>query len=128
MFATITDLEDRLGRTVPDIGQAEALLRYASQLVRGYARRHGIDLGTAEEPRDGVVEVVVEMVYRAISNPQGVTQDTAGPFSVSFGSDAAQRIYLSKSDKVILGGGVGAFTVNPADTDEAWLGPTPVGW
>lgn len=90
----------------PDLGQAGALLAYASAVIRGYTGRTYLDDdGALVDPLpDGIAEVCVEMVFRAITNPAGVTQDTAGPFTVSFGSDAAQRIYLTASDKTILGG------------------------
>src|SRR5690554_5502218 len=105
-LATIEDLETRLGSTVSDEPQALALLRYASSLVRSYTGCTYIDEdgGLIDPLPDGVVEVTVEMVFRAVTNPAGVTQDTAGPFTVSFGSDAAQRIYLTAADRTILGG------------------------
>jgi hypothetical protein len=117
-LATIEDLETRLGQSVSDAGQAQALLDYASALIRGYCGELWVDEDDAlTDLPDGVAQVCVEMVYRAVTNPGGVTQDTAGPFSVSFGSDAAQRIYLTKSDKIILGRRGRAFTVDPTPED-----------
>jgi hypothetical protein len=98
-------LEQRLGATLDptEAAQADSLLGYASALVRAYTRATWMVDGLLVDAPDGVSQVVVEMVYRAVSNPQGVTQDTTGPFSVSFGPQAAQRIYLSAGDKTILG-------------------------
>lgn len=114
-LATVDDLERRLDQTITARDQAEALLEYASALIRGYTGRTYVDDdGDLVDPLpDGVTQVCVEMVFRAITNPAGVTQDTAGPFSVSFGSDAAQRIYLSRSDKAALGYRARAFTIDP---------------
>lgn len=126
-LATVDDLERRLGQAIPDRDQAEALLERASSKIRAYVRRTWVDPDTGL--LDGVPEhpdvrgIAVEMVYRAITNPAGVTQDTAGPFSVSFGSDAAQRIYLQRSEKDELapirrGGGLGTIptTRGPIET------------
>lgn len=114
-LATLDDLEVRLGQPVADPGQAQALLDYASALIRGYAKRTWVDGDDAlTDVPDGVPQVCVEMVFRAVTNPSGATQDTTGPFSVSFGPDAAQRIYLSRSDKAILRpGSQQAFTIDP---------------
>lgn len=113
-LATVGDLQDRLGESITDTAQADALLDYASALVRAYTGRTYVDDdGNLVDPLpDGVVQVTVEMVFRAVTNPSGVTQDTAGPFTVSFGADAAQRIYLTKADKTILGGTNQAFTID----------------
>ena len=119
-LATVFDLERRLGSTVDDAAQAQALLDYASALIRSEAGRLFVDVhGELTDLPDGVPEVCVEMVYRAVTNPGGVTQDTTGPFSVSFGSDAAQRIYMTKGDRRILGGRGRAFTVDPTPADAA---------
>lgn len=124
-LATVDDLERRLGQPISDRDQAEALLEYASALIRGYTGRTYVDDdGDLVDPLpDGVTQVCVEMVFRAITNPSGVTQDTAGPFSVSFGSEAAQRVYLQSSEKDELApirrrGGLGVIstTRGPLET------------
>jgi hypothetical protein len=99
-LATVEALEERLDRelTEGEATQAEALIKYASALVRAYT---GCAWADGNAP-DGVAEVVIEMVFRSISNPLGATQDTAGPFSVSFGAQAAQRLYLTAGDRIIL--------------------------
>lgn len=120
-LATIEDLQVRIGVDVPmdDVDQAGQLLRYASALVRGWTGRTWVDDGgdLVDVPLS-VIDVVVEIVHRSVVNPDGATQQTAGPFSVSFGRDAAQRMFLTRSDKTILAGldGVGAagraFTID----------------
>lgn len=134
-LADVDQLLTRLGVDSldgPDLGQAGALLAYASAVIRGYTGRSYLDDdGALVDPLpDGIAEVCVEMVFRAITNPAGVTQDTAGPFTVSFGADAAQRIYLSASDKTILGRGRGSglYTQSvargPIETTSVALPPT----
>lgn len=121
LLAEIADLEARLGSQVDDETKAEALLDYASALVRKHVGELWVDEeGDLTDLPDGVRQVVVEMVARAVANPLGVTQaqETVGPFSqgVSFGQDAHQRIYLTKADKTILGRGTSgdAFSVDTA--------------
>lgn len=121
LLAEIADLEARLGSQVDDETKAEALLDYASALVRKHVGELWVDEeGDLTDLPDGVRQVVVEMVARAVANPLGVTQaqETVGPFSsgVTFGQDAHQRIYLTKADKTILGRGTlgDAFSVDTA--------------
>lgn len=113
-LATISQLANRLGETITNESQAQALLDYASALVRAETGLDYLDDdGALVDPLpSGVAEVTVEMVFRAVTNPAGVTQDTAGPFTVSFGSDAAQRIYLTKADRKILRGAGGLSTIS----------------
>ena len=121
LLASISDLEARVG-AIDEVARVESLLRYASNLVRAEGNRRWDD----DDPPEELVEVVVGMVERAQDNPDGVTQDTTGPFSVSFGPDAAQRIYLTKSDRAIIrsvpGGGATAFTVPQRTGGRSWLG------
>lgn len=126
-LATVDDLERRLGQPIGDRDQAEALLERASSKIRSYVGTTWVDPDTGL--LDGVPEhpdvrgICVEMVFRAVTNPAGVTQDTAGPFSVSFGSEAAQRVYLQSSEKDELApirrrGGLGVIstTRGPLET------------
>jgi hypothetical protein len=47
------------------------------------------------------------MVERATRNPAGVTFESSGPFSRSFGADAAQRIYMTKNDRMVVRHAIG---------------------
>src|SRR5699024_9451631 len=76
-LATIDDLETRLGDRVENSSQAEWMLRHASGLVKAYCRR---DWDDGDIP-DGARTVTVEIVFRAVTNPEGATQDSAGSFS-----------------------------------------------
>lgn len=109
-LATVDDLEILLGESVVDPAQADARLCQASELVRAYAGQDWLD--DDETALDGVPGaipgVVCGIVERATRNPDGVTQEAAGPFSRSFGADAASRIYLADGDKRIIRRAAGA--------------------
>lgn len=103
-LASVDDLERLLGETVRNPDQADARLEQASELVRAYA---GIDWLNDEETETvdvpgAIPGVVCGIVERATRNPSGAVQETAGPFSRSFGADAASRIYLTDADKRII--------------------------
>lgn len=93
--------------------QVGALLADASALVRAVAGKTWVDEhGDLTEMPDGVVGVVAAVVVRALRNPQGVTQETTGPFNVSYGPAAADRLFLTKAERRIVGGSSQkAFTV-----------------
>ena len=97
----IPALEARVGKPLADtaVVQAESMIAYAQSLV---AAETGCTWGSLDDIPEPVAAVIVEVVFRAAANPMGVTQDTAGPFSVSFGPQAAQRMYLGAADKTIL--------------------------
>ena len=104
-LATVEDLERLLGEAVPDEDQAEARLEQASELVRAYARVDWLsdDESEVEDVPGQIPGVVIAIVERASRNPSGATQETAGPFSRSFGSEAAARMYLTAGEKLIIG-------------------------
>lgn len=135
-LASVDDLEQLLGEVVANPVQADARLAQASELVRAYA---GIDWlnaeGTDVENVPGAIPgVVAGIVERASRNPDGITQENAGPFGRSFGSDAASRIYLTDADKRIIryAAGTGALGVigttrGPIETGtvlDCWALPT----
>lgn len=102
-LATIEQYETRAGSSTDNSQQLQWLLDQASAIVRAYTRQTWVDDdGDLDGVPDGVPGVVVDMVYRVEQNPEGVTQDTAGPFSVAFGANAAERLYLAQSEKLIL--------------------------
>lgn len=101
-LATVAALEIRLGQTIDeaDRPQAEALLRYASSLIRAHTGQDYVDDEDVliNPLPDGIPEVCVEIVWRAKVNPAQTTQQSAGPFSMSL----AAGMFLSAQDKVIL--------------------------
>lgn len=101
-LASTGDLATRMGEDIPtsELARAEWLLEFASDRIRARTGRTWLDEdGELVDVPDLARKVAVEMVVRAVTNPEGVTQETTGPFSVSFGSDAAQRIYIAREER-----------------------------
>ena len=118
-LATIIDLEDRLGAPVPSglAPQAYARLRDASAIVRAYAGVSWLDdNGDLGDGPDGVVGVVASMVERASRNPDGVMQETAGPFNRSFGATAAERLYMTKAERMVVRAAAGRSSIGTLST------------
>lgn len=121
-LASVEDLEEALGVEVDNEGQANSLLRRASAIVRAFARQTWLnddETDLVDVPAD-IPDLVVGMVERATRNPTGVTQEQeqAGPFSRSrsFGADASQRLYLTRSDKLVIGAVTGSAGIGTIST------------
>lgn len=119
MYASVEDVEQRLGETPCDREQTESLIRYASALIEGYTGRSWVPDDVPEPVR----VVCVEVVLRTLMNPAGVSQDTAGPFNSSYGSEAPQRMFLTKSDRTVLA----RFARNQLKTISTTRGPIETG-
>lgn len=116
-LATTTDLGERLGESVDDDIQAMARLRDASAIVRAYAGKTWLDdAGDLDGVPDDIPGVVAAMVERATRNPTGTTQESAGPFTRSFGSEASSRLYLTKSEKLVVRAAAGRPQVGTLST------------
>lgn len=122
-LADLNELTRALGSNPDDADQATSLLERASAIVRAYAGQTWLnDAGDAlEGVPDDIPGVVVGMVERATRNPGGTTQEAAGPFSRSFGADAAQRIYLTKMDKLVIRAAIGANGIHTISTSRGDL-------
>lgn len=98
-LATIDDVTARLG-TMPDLAMAAAFLDDASELVRAETGRDWVDeAGELVDPLPpSVVVVTARAAARALRNPAEVTQQTAGPFSVTHPSG----VYLTRAEQKIL--------------------------
>lgn len=107
-LATVDDVAVRLGQDITDPGQAQARLEDASEIVRAYAGVTWLndDEDTLVDVPAQIPGVVAQMVERAARNPTGVvqTQEQTGPFmqSLSFGADAAARLYLTRHNKMVI--------------------------
>lgn len=104
-LATIDDLEPLTGAIAEsDTERVSKLLAMASEVVRAYAVTTWLnDAGDdVEDVPPQVSDVVAAMVERATRNPMGVTQESAGPFSRSFGADASQRLYLTAAERMVV--------------------------
>jgi hypothetical protein len=72
---------------------------------------------------DGASAVVLAMAGRAYANPQGVSSETVGPYTVS---RPQAGLYMTKAETAALkrlGGRGGAFTIDPTPA-EATPAPT----
>ena len=118
-LASVADLEVLAGAIATgDEAKAQARLDYASALVRAEA---GVDWVNAdgdelEDVPAAIVSVVVAMVERAWTNPNGAVQRAAGPFSESYGTAAADRIYLTRADRKIIRAACGALQIGTVAT------------
>lgn len=123
-LASIDDLTALTGAiATEDTPRASVLLAMASEIVRAYAgvtwlNDDGDELGDVPSQ---IPDVVASMVWRATSNPLGVVQETAGPFSRSFGADAAQRLYMTKQERAIVRVAAGVAPVGPMGTTRGAL-------
>lgn len=116
-YATLPDVETRLGRPLSESEQAQvtALLGDVEALIK--SRIPDLDdqvtAGTIDETL--VVMVEVAAVLRVIRNPSGFRQESDGDYAYTVDSRAAGG-YLTLLDFewLLLGVTAGAFTITPA--------------
>lgn len=107
-LATVEDLSTWMGVPVTDGDRAAAIIAAASTLVRNYTGRTWVDaegepeVGVTELQLDSVHTVVILVAERVWSNPRGVTQQVAGPFSESVAAWAAYGLALTDDEKTML--------------------------
>src|SRR5688572_11693139 len=82
-LATVADLGIRVGETLTGNTQAQWFLDTASGIIRGYTGETWLnDAGTeVEDVPDEVRRIAVEVAARVWLNPDGLTQETTGPFT-----------------------------------------------
>lgn len=119
VYAQVSDVEDRLGDTVPDegIGQVETLLDDAEAIltatVGGLADRILAGRTTAEN----IARVAANMVVRVLRNPNGLRQEQYPEYSfVRDTQISSGGLVLTREDRRLLGIRAGAVTVPVADT------------
>jgi hypothetical protein len=106
-----------------DLARAEACLSDASLLVTAAA---GDDLG---DPADSLaVTITLNSARRAYLNPSGAVSETVGPYSVRYGDDSPNGVYLTSSELAALHGlgsahiGIGTISVYRDDyADTLWV-------
>lgn len=99
-FATIDDLDARNPAGIAgDETRAQAALDDASALIRSAAGKTWVDDDNelANVP-DIVVTICCRAALRSFTNPAGVTQQTAGPFSASY-ANGSTDVYLTKGER-----------------------------
>jgi hypothetical protein len=127
-LATLDDLERLMGgEQISDHRQATARLADASEIVREAADTDWLsDTGELEDVPGQIPGVVANMVERASRNPGGVQQESVGPFSRSFGADAAARLYLTKSERAVVRRAAGRSGLRTIGTTRGPLETAPV--
>jgi hypothetical protein len=104
----VADVASLLSPAEVNMGRAETIARLAMLRVR---------MVVSPVP-EGARPILVDMVYRAYTNPQGAVYETAGPFSRSF---REAGVYLKPNERADLealaasaaGHGAAAFTIRP---------------
>lgn len=106
-LATVDDLATRVQETI-DAEDPLALyfLRAASATVRQYAGQNWVnDAGTElVDVPDVAHDITVECAARVWMNPEGNTQETAGPFTERKPEQYADSFFLTATEKSKLGG------------------------
>jgi hypothetical protein len=103
---SVSDLETFLGVTSVDASRGLMMLTGAYNLCLSVAN----PLPTSAEI------VVLAIAARAFSNPEGITSETVGPYSVQ---RASGGLYLTKGDRATLrrlNGGAAAFSIDTLPT------------
>src|SRR5690606_31311161 len=123
-FASVADVEARLGRTVTDGERAtvEAALEDASDLIRAETVRDWVDPDNPAQlvgdpaQLDTQRTVCAAVAARLIRNPAGVAQETVGPFSVSHGTSAVAGAWLTRRGRLPPRRGAGLIGVTVLST------------
>lgn len=107
-LVTLSDFQTWASRPVVDIERAVAILSAASTLVRTESGRMWVD--AAGEVEDDVTEtqldaactIVKQVASRVYFNPDGNTQEGAGPFSRSVAAWASAGMVLTDDERAQL--------------------------
>lgn len=129
-YASLEDLRLEFEGTL-DEDQDERLqqkLDNAEEILASYVR--GRDLAAhiaAGRTTTALVRLVVcDMVLRVLRNPAGVSQQSAGPFSVNLDQAVASgKLYLTRDDKRRLGLRAGPVSVEMVDDALPYLAGSP---
>ena len=101
----IADLSALSGAPIAnDDPRAGAVLARVSALVRSYTGQTWVDENDdlADVP-DDVQSVVLAVAERVWRNPAGAIQITKGPFTTRLAEAAGEGLYLTETEKSILG-------------------------
>lgn len=103
-LATVEDLAAEVGQTIASNDKrALRALAGASARVRSYTGRTWVDsTGELTDVPDEVVTVTLQVAARKWQNPQGMVQETSGPFSVRRSERAGEGLYLTDDEKAML--------------------------
>jgi hypothetical protein len=129
-LVTVVDLRDLVGAPISDDKRAEAVLSRASALVRSYTGQTWVDAttGVLSGVPDDVQTVVLAVAERIWTNPSGAIQITKGPFTTRLAESAGEGLYLTDTEKAILGkyrlSGTGGLWTMQRTRGDAYIGGT----
>lgn len=100
-LATVYDLAARAGEAISiDDKHAGAVLDMASALVRSYVGKTWAEDGAVVP--DAAVFVVVDVAFRAWTNPEGLIADAIDDGSRRWSERAAEGFYLTAANRTML--------------------------
>ena len=115
-YATATDVEARLGRTLDASETQIVQARLADAELIIESRIPDLDTRVTEGTisQQAVIMVESDMVIRLVRNPDGYAQETDGNYSYTLHSDIASgRLTVLPHEWALLGIRGGVFTIAP---------------
>lgn len=116
-YATVTDVENRLGRSLtdPETTMAETLLSDALLIIKDRVYNFDEKIADGDLPEEVVTMVQANMVTRALRNPEGIRQETDGDYSYTLARSpaAGEGLYLTAQESRLIGATGRAYSVMP---------------
>lgn len=109
---SVTDLDARQV-SYTDPAQAQAAIDDASAVARACVEPVLDDVDAPDTP-PAVVAVVVNMVRRVLTNPQGLAQETLGDYSYASGGNAVATLLPTAREKRLLRKAAAAYAESVA--------------
>jgi hypothetical protein len=107
-LASVETLEAWMGASV-DPARADAIISAASTLIRSHTGRmwvgaDGVEPGVSDLELAQVRDVCITITERVYRNPDGTTQQAAGPYSRTVAAWSALGLWLTDAEKSRLPG------------------------
>lgn len=122
-FASVEDLEARMGDV--DDARAQAALDDASAFIRAEAGKDwAIEDALDDDVPDVIVAITLKAARRALENPEGVTKESVGTYSVGY-ANSSSDVYLSSEERRLIrraAGKSGLWTQATTRSDPATAG------
>lgn len=131
-YATVSDVEARLGRPISDpleVVQVEAWLDDIEALIMARIPDLADRIGDGTPTVSMVVTIEANAVIRKIQNPNGVVSEGNDVYNYRLNENARKgELFLTDQEWALLlpGGGDGAFTITPGGyraRDGQWVHP-----
>lgn len=129
-FATVDDLELRLPQAISNVDRprAQAALDDAASLIREAGGKDWVtddDPPVLDDPPDILLTICCRAALRSFVNPEGVSQEAAGPFSRSI-ANASSDVYLTKNEVAQVRRAAGKVGLGTIQTTRGDLETRPV--